>query len=223
MKYLHAAVRALLLVIFFVSVVHAADVRFEITKPGEQTIPLAVTQLLPIDAPLAGVAEEFHDALVGDLELTGLFDLVDEAAFLSDAMTLGLRKMDVDFAQWRVLGTDVLVKGGYKVTGEQILFDLRLYDVVTRERLTGKRYSGTKADARRVGHRFADHILFTLTQKKGSFDADIAYISNRSGHKELYLMDVDGHEPRRMTAHSSIVLNPDFSPTRKELIYTSYK
>ena len=36
-------------------------------------------------------------------------------------------------------------------------------------------------------------------------------------------MDVDGHNPVRLTDHRSLVLNPDFSPTGKELLFTSYR
>lgn len=207
---------------FFSSYTFAA--RIEISSPGEQTIPLAMTRLIPtgVGSPQPAIAEEFQQVLQGDLELSGLFDLVDPASFLSDARKLGLRRTDIDFYQWRMLGAETLIKGGYSVAAGRVTIDLRLFDVISQRLLTGRRYLGKLTDVRKIAHTFADQILLSLTGEKGPFATKIAYISKRTGHKELYLVDVDGYQPIRVTNHRSIVLNPDFSPTRKELIFTSY-
>ncbi len=192
-----------------------AATRFEISSPGEQAIPLALTRLVPMASPQAGVAEEFNQVLLGDLDMSGLFDPVDPASFLSDATKLGLKRTDIDFYQWRVLGAEALIKGGYSYSGGKLTIELRLYDVVSQRLLSGRRYIGKLTDVRKIAHTFADQILLSMTGEKGPFSTKIAYISNRTGRKELYLMDVDGYKPLRMTSHNSIVLNPDFSPTRK--------
>ena len=222
MKYIKITIFFLLLSIFFPAATFAA--RIEISAPGEQTIPLALTRLLPLGVGAQpAVAREFQQVLEGDLDLSGLFDLVDPASFLGDADRLGLRRTEIDFYQWRMLGAEALIKGGYQVSGGRVTIELRLYDVITQRLLTGRRYSGKVTDVRKIAHTFADQILKSLTGEKGPFSTKIAYISKRTGNKELYLMDVDGHRPARLTDHRSIVLNPDFSPTRKELIYTSYR
>ena len=201
----------------------AEAVRIEISAPGEQTIPLALTRFLPMGKAAADSASEIDAVLSADLDLSGLFELADRAAFLSDAEELGLHSTQVDFAQWRLLGVDAVVKGGYRIDGEKLTIEARLYDVVTQQLLTGRRYVGRIGDERRIAHSFADQIMLALTGKKGPFNSRLAYISTRSGHKELYLMEVDGHNPVRLTDHRSIVLDPDFSPLRKEIVYTSYK
>jgi len=222
MNFLKISCLSIIILGLFSSVAIAA--RIEISAPGEQTIPLAITRLLPMGVGSAypAVAAEFQQVLQGDLELSGLFDPVDPGAFLSDAGRLGLRRNEIDFYQWRMLGAEALIKGGYSVTAGKLTIELRLFDVITQRLLTGRRYSGRLKDVRKIAHTFADQILKSLTGEKGPFSTKIAYISKRTGHKELYLMDVDGYNPIRMTNHRSIVLNPDFSPTRKELIFTSY-
>jgi len=186
----------------------------EITAPGEQTIPLALTRFLPeTGAPVPAVAEELHAVLAADLDLAGMFRFIDPAAFLDDAGRVGLFSNQVDFAQWRLLGAEVLIKGTYSVQGEQLTVEARLFDVPNRRLLTGRRFVSRVQDLRRIAHGFADLVLKELTGNAGPFDARIAFISSRSGHKELWLMDVDGHNPIRLTDHRSIVLNPDFSPT----------
>lgn len=200
----------------------AAATSFEISSPGEQRIPLALTRILPQTTAQAALAQEFNRVLADDLDMSGLFDPVDPAAFLSDANKLGLRSNEVDFSQWRVLGAEALIKGGYSVKGDRLTVDMRLFDVPSQRLLTGRRYSGKIGDVRKIAHTFADQVLLSLTGEKGPFSSKIAYISKRTGKKELYIMDVDGYQPRRLTDHGSIVLNPDFSPQRKELIFTSY-
>lgn len=201
----------------------AARAEIEVSAPGQQTIPLAVTAFLPLDEVRPEVAAAVGSALDSDLGLSGLFSFIDPAAFLGDASKLGLLSIDVDFGQWRLLGAEDLVKGAYSVRGDQLVLEARLFDVVGRRLLVGRRYVGRVKDARRMAHAFADDILKSLTGTEGPFNARIAFVNDRSGHKELYLMDVDGSNLLQLTDHRSIVLNPDFSPRGKELIFTSYR
>ena len=202
----------------------AQAAEIEISAPGQQSIPLALTRFLPQDgAANPALAGELHEVLSADLDLAGLFRFLDPQAFLSDAGKLGLFSTQVDFDQWRLLGADVLIKGGYSVKGEELAVEARLFDVPNRRMLTGRRFVGRPGDVRKIAHAFADEILKTLTGEGGPFDARIAFVSKRSGHKELWLMDVDGHNPLRLTDHRSLVLNPDFSPSGKELLFTSYR
>lgn len=195
----------------------------EVSAPGQQQIPLAMTSLLPIGGSNdPALVKEFKQVLSWDLELTGLFSPVDPRAFLADAGKLGLLSIDVDFAEWRMLGAEMLIKGGYSLRGGQLVVEARLYDVRARHLLNGRRYVGKPGDVRRIAHAFADQILKSLTGNLGPFSSRIAYISDQSGRKELYLMEVDGHKPVRATNHRSIVLNPDFSTDGRKIIFTSY-
>lgn len=213
----------LLLLLFWTGTALAAPI--EIRAPGQQTIPLAVTSFLPLEkgGEHPEIAGEVNAVLNSDFQLSGLFRLVDPASFMSDAHRLGLVSVAVDFGQWRLLGAQDLIKGAYSVRGDELVIEARLYDVSGQRLLTGRRYVGKLKNVRRMTHAFADQVLKSLTGKAGPFDCYIAYVGNRTGHKELYLMDVDGHHPIRLTDHRSIVLNPDFSPDGKDVIFTSYK
>jgi len=196
----------------------------EVRAPGQQVIPLAVTRLLPMGVEtLPEAAGEFHQVLNDDLELSGLFRLIDSRAFLSDAKKLGLESSQVDFQQWRLLGAESLIKAGYSLEGGRLVLEARLYDVLRGRLLTGRRYSGRQEDVRAMAHAFADQVLKELTGTLGAFRAKIAYVSDESGFKELYMMDVDGANVTRLTRHRSLVINPDFSPVGKEIAFTSYR
>ena len=198
----------------------AADI--EISAPGEQSIPLALTRLLSTDGASREAAEQFHQTLEGDLSFSGFFRFIRPEAFLDDAQKPGLYTTQVNFAQWRLLGADTLIKGACSVLGDQLIIEVRLYDVINRRLLTGHRYVGRGKDVRQIAHTFADQVLKALTGEEGPFKSRIAFISDQTGYSELWLMDSDGHNPIRLTNHRSIVLNPDFSPWGKEILFTSY-
>lgn len=194
-----------------------------INTPGRQSIPLAQTRVLPLATNDRQLADTIHNILHSDLDLTGLFDFVSEKAFLDDAGHITPNSVDVNFPQWRLLGTQLLFKGSYQLNGTQLELQLRLFDVVSRRLLVGHNYRGQSYEVRRMVHSFADQILEVLTGTKGCFNTRIAFISDRSGNKELYLAESDGYDSKRITNHGNLVLNPDFSPLGRELIFTSYR
>ena len=140
----------ILLLVSLFSSLPALAVRIEISAPGEQTIPLALTRFLPMGGSATDSATKVDEVLIADLDLSGLFELANRAAFLSDAEELGLHSTKVDFSQWRLLGVDAVVKGGYRIDGEKLVIEARLYDVVSQRLLTGRRYVGKVGDERRI-------------------------------------------------------------------------
>ena len=97
-----------------------------------------------------------------DLELSGLFRPIDPEAFLEDAGKLGLTSAEVAFGEWRLLGAEVVLKGGYQLKGGELVLELRLFDTVKRRMLAGRRYVGTRGDLRRMAHSFADEVSYNF-------------------------------------------------------------
>jgi len=166
------------------------------------------------------ISRNVMDALRFDMDLTGRFTMLDTSQARGAS---GIRPGTFEMAPWRAVGAEYLVKSGYLLDGEGAILEFRLYDVINGRQVLAKRYSGKRKDARRMAHAFSDEILLLLTREKGPFTGKIAFVSKRSGNKEIYLMDYDGHNVQRLSANGSINLNPDFSPNGREIIYTSYK
>ncbi len=216
---------SLVLLIVSVSSAVAAE-ELTISAPGQQTLPLALTDFIPTpgQTPNPALMNEFQQILKYDLELSGLFELVNPDSFLGDAKRIGLRSVDVNFSEWRLLGADLVLKGTYRMDGDRLVIVPRLYDVPRQKLLYGVPVVGDRASIRNFAHELADKILEALTDETGPFKAKIAFINNSTGNKELYLMDTDGHGVVRLTAHGGIVLNPDFTPPpQREISFTSYK
>ena len=81
-------------------------------------------------------------------------------------------------------------------------------------------YQGT---ARAQAHAFANDILETITGVRGIAGSRIAFVSNRSGSKEIYLVDADGGNMEQRTRDSNISVSPRLSPDGRRLAYTGYQ
>ncbi len=68
-----------------------------------------------------------------------------------------------------------------------------------------KTYSG---GTRAAAHAFADDIVETVTGHKGIASSKIAFVSTRSGRKEIYTADYDGANVKQLTTDGSISVGP---------------
>lgn len=217
--------RYLFLFAFFITMISglatAGNEYLEVTASPDRRISLAITT--PVNqgggGESADVSREAADALRFDMNLTGRYSVLDTAAPGAG----GIRPGEFDFTPWRALGAELLIKTGYSLAVDNVILEFRLYDVSAGRQLLARRYSGAVKDVRKMAHTFSDEILLMATGERGPFTGKIAFVSKRTGNKEIYLMDYDGHNVQRVTANGSINLNPDFSPSGREIIYTSYK
>ena len=54
--------------------------------------------------------------------------------------------------------------------------------------------------------------------------AQIAFVSNRDGHSwEIYVMDVDGGNPQRLTNSPEVEWSPSWSPNGKRIVFSAEK
>ena len=197
----------------------------DISNPFLRKIPLAI----PYFKNETGTHEEKHlsessaDLLASSLEFTGYFKLLDRGAFLFDPQKDGVLTPQINFANWTVIGSELLITGLFKEVGGNISMELRLFDTFKARRIIGKKYSGKKADQRRMIHRFCSEVIKYLTGHRGVFGSKIVFVSSGSGNKEIYSCAFDGYNPQQVTRNHSISLFPAWSADGRYLAYTSYK
>ena len=159
-----------------------------------------------------------------DLDFEGIFKFVPDAlmaaipAFNPDAPT---------FTDWKGIGANVLVLTRAQVSGGELAVEVQVYSVDTGQSMLAKRYNGRVDSPRIFAHSASDDIM-TLTQYKGVARSKIAFVSDRdSGRprrsKELYIVDYDGFNPRRVTVNNSINILPAWNPDGRSLAYVSYR
>jgi TolB protein len=202
-------------------------VYIDITSPSFRKLPIA---LPPFKSPLTAtedmkLGDRATDILKDDLNLTGFFSLIEPKASGDKEGAGGKGKPadTEDFQGWLNMGAEALIVGEVTYKDRSLTLEARLYDVVKKEMIIGKRYLGEITDLSRMVHRFADEVVLALTGELGFFQTKILYVSKSTGHKEVYLMDFDGRNPVQLTRHQSICLSPRFSPDGTKIAFTSYK
>jgi TolB protein len=153
-----------------------------------------------------------------DLENSGYFDILGPDR-LGQVTWTGDMQRDVE--QFRALGAETVLIGDVRAEMDRVVFEGRLYDI-TGQPILAKRYRGTLAVSRRIAHTFADEVIRYLIGKPGISLSSIAFTSDRSGFKEIWVMDYDGQNQRRITGHRSTSMSPSWSPNGDALAYTSF-
>ncbi|MEX2262828.1 MAG: hypothetical protein WD696_12810 [Bryobacteraceae bacterium] len=120
-----------------------------------------------------------------------------------------------------------LVFGYAAVQNNQIVLSGWLYNVTqpnpANAHVLGKRYFGSVDEdgARTVAHEFAADIIAQFGGKS-LFGTKIYFVSNRSGHKEIWSMDPDGSNQKQFTSYKSLSLMPALSADGTKLAFTSF-
>ena len=190
-----------------------AVLNIEIIGAGEHQIPVAIV-------PFGGeskLAQTINEVIVGDLQRTGLFRLVDLAGKAPHQLA------EVNYPDWQVRGADALAIGTVVQANGRIEARFRLLDVVKHIELAGQSVAANDKQVRAVGHRVADLIYEKLTGDKGVFSTRIAYV-NRQGQKfRLMVADSDGYNEQTVLAQNEPIISPAWSPDGSHLAYVSFE
>lgn len=190
-------------------------------SPGRADVPIGLP--LPASDPAWDEASKaIWDVVQRDLVMSGYFEIIDPKAYIdtSDAVEPG----SFQYQDWRLLKAAGLAKTRVAARPDgKLQADVFVYDVGAGAKLSGKRFVGDAGATRYLGHKIADEILLAITGQSGIFGARVAAVGARTGNKEIYVMDIDGHGVRAATRNGSINLSPAWSPDGSQLAWTSYK
>lgn len=175
------------------------------------------------------VGTELYKVIKNDLEVTGYFEFVDPKGFLEDTSKLAPVPITeapngFKFDSWKSIGAEFLLRLSFTISGDQVNLDTYTYHVPKLQRVMAKKYKGNFANLSKIAHSFSNDLLLALTGKQGMFLSKIVVASSQAGSKfkEIYIMDWDGGDPRKVTSHNSIALSPNWSPDGKKILYTAF-
>jgi len=224
---LRARVLALLCVITIAlpaTTVHAV-VEIDITRGSLKPVPVAIPVFGGGSLNDQKLGADITGVVIADLARSGLFTLVDPAAYIERIVNLSQVPR---FTDWRTINAQALVVGriSHEPSG-RLKAEFRLWDVFAGKQLAGQQFFTQPRNWRRVGHLIADAVYERLTGEKGYFDTRIVYVDETGPKnarvKRLAIMDQDGHNLRMLTQGRALVLTPRFSPTSQEITYLSYE
>lgn len=215
----------LVLLMFFCTGGAHGKVYIDIDSPSFLKFPIAVTDFKPLKAVAdrSDLPVWFSDTLSKDLTMTGYFNVMDRRAFLEDPKQAGITAAGTRFEDWTAIGAEYLVKGGYQIDGRELITEFRLFDVVRGELVVGKRYAGKPDDGNRMVMQFANEILLALTGEAGLFDTKIAFVRKGDTQGDIYTINFDGSDLKKVTGENSLTLSPRWSADGRLLAFTSYR
>lgn len=200
---------------------HAA-LTIEITEGVEGALPIAI---VPFGLEGGTPPEDISAIVAADLKRSGRFAPLPERDLLARPHESG----QVNFADWRVLGTDNLVIGKVRAVGPgQYAVQFKLFDVFRGAELTGYNFTAGAQELRTVAHQISDIIYETLTGERGAFNTRIAYITaspivKKSRTYMLQVADSDGFNAQTIMTSKQPVLSPAWSPDGTRLAYLSFE
>jgi len=205
----------------------AAKIYIDIDSPTFQQIPIAICDFSNQTASATKSADSgitTSDDIKKDLSLTGIFNILNKKSFLENippdnAATMG----NIRFSDWTTIGADYLLQGSITQNNKEIIVESHLFDVTRGELLFNKRYISEINKLKTIYRSIASDILLTLTNDEGDFSTKIAFVYKKGSKSDLYAINYDGSELKRITNHQSIIIAPRWSPDGTFLAFTSFK
>ena len=228
--------KSIFLLTILIGLIHGQQMQIDVSKNAGKAA-IAVPDLRG-SGEAAGLMSTFNATLFSELQNSGIFRMVSKTfmPLRIPQQPSDLRRPSEPGAQgggyylsdWSGPPTNAtyLTFGYTAAQNGQLALYGWLYNAqqdLSSAQVFGHVYSGTldEAGARKVAQEFAADILkqFGGVSLMGT---KIYYVSDRSGHKEIWSMDYDGANQKQFTHYGSISTFPCVSPDGTKLAFTSY-
>lgn len=196
------------------------------TGLGVEKIRIAVPDFKVSQGQPGDLLKGFNDTLFDDLESAGIFELVSKSFY---PLQLPGSPQDMRLDAWGnpPPNAAMVAFGNLGVDAQNnLLVQGWLYDVhnTASPQVLGKQYRepATLENSRKIAHEFANEIIFRLGGGiQGIAESRIYFVSSRTGHKEIWVMDYDGRNQHQVTRLGSIALSPRVSPDGSRIAFSA--
>lgn len=154
--------------------------------------------------------DPFFGPLTRDLAASGVFALVPIPPNVA---------VNADLA--RAANAEFVLSLKVQQDEQDYILEARLIDATGGSQFA-RRYRGIPAVLTRMAHMLANDLVRAVNGRPGIFLSQIAFASNRTGHWEIWLMDWDGTNQRRISNHNQLAILPSWSPDNDRMVYTLF-
>jgi TolB protein len=196
------------------------------TGLGQTKPRIAIADFAPRSDSAKSHATLFTQVVRDDLQFSGILELASPSFYPPQPPTV---PAELKYAVWtdppanaNFVGFGNLSESTAEVAIQAWLFDVRN---PSSQPVVGKVYRGAPTDlqVRKFAHQFADEIIGKLSGGLPSVaSTQIAFVSSRTGSKEIWVMDYDGANQRPLTTLRSIALTPRWSPDGSRIAFTCF-
>lgn len=195
----------------------------EITPGNVRAFRAAVLRFAEVGPPVgAERVTALRDEIDRGLEFSSVVLPLGRAAYLASEQSAPLSQATLECETWKQSGADAVVQGELKRDNTRLRADLRIWDVARCKEQKKGFVVGDRNDLAKLGRMIADQIVDALTGTPGVSATELAFISDRSGTRELYVMSVDGRNQRPATRVNSLKMFPEWVPDGSAILYIAY-
>ncbi|MCA6072094.1 MAG: Tol-Pal system beta propeller repeat protein TolB [Endomicrobium sp.] len=193
------------------------DIYLSLSVTGKRSA-IGVEDFITIDKNpnTAKFAKMLKEIIENDLVLSRYFNVIKGTA---DDIVPELKER---LFLWKQKGASVVLTAFTSSEGDDIVFEIKMLDVVTGETIWKQKYQNSSKNYRYMAHEVSDEIVKRFTGEMGIARSKIVFVNDGTRFKELYLVDYDGYNLRRLTRDNKINILPKWSPDGEQIIYTSY-
>ena len=170
----------------------------------------------------SSLGKELSEALRFDLDNCGYYSVITNRGGVANAQRRDVERGKVLLPNWRGLDARLVFKADLRRTGGKLVITCYAYETARGKLVLSRKVKGAEADGRRLVHTLSNEIVKTLVGVTGFARTRIAFIKDNPGRgKDLYLVDYDGHNLRRVTRDGQVAISPDWAPNGRQIYYTS--
>ena len=192
----------------------------------------AVPDFIALSPNVSSTAQMIAQVLWDDLAFEREFDMMPRD--INKNVAVARTPDQIPFGTWRENGADAVFFGTVEQKGNDVLVEVRLFNVRTRTSVFGQQYTIAARSARRIAHEVSDAIHQQQRGVRGVARTRLAFVSDRTREsllgtvekrnaREVYVADYDGANEQRITNSRDLNLNPSWSYDARSIVYSAYR
>jgi TolB protein len=207
---------------------HAQEAWFKTgTGLGVEKPRLAVADFAPRADTAKNHSALFTQVVRDDLQFSGILDFVSPSFYPPQPPSQPSELRNISWTD-PPANANLVAFGNLAESTPEVAIQAWLFDVrnPSAQPVVAKVYRGTPTDpqVRKFAHQFADEIIAKLSGGvPGIAGTQIAFVSSRTGTKEIWAMDYDGANQHQLTHLRSISLTPRWSPDASRIAFTCFQ
>ena len=192
----------------------------------------AVPDFIALTPNAAPIAQMLAQVLWDDLNFEREFDMIPRDVYKSVPVARSMEQ--IPFGAWREVGADGVFFGTVAQKGNDIIVQVRLFNVRSRESVYAQEMTIATRSARRIAHEVADAVHMQQRGVRGVARTRLTFVSDRLREsvlgtvekrsvKEVWVADYDGANELRITNSRDLNLNPTWSHDARAIAYSAYR
>jgi len=209
--------RLLLLIILMTLSTTLSAVEFDVYQSEYR--PLNIALMVDAAPEQHGESQKLYNVVKNDLISSQSFKTLDPLSFIADTAST-LEK--IDYADWRIIGADLVAICNLTATDERWRAEVKVYDPFRSKLLATNTLIRDSNELRVISHQVSDFIYKTVIGVHGHFNSHILYVKKRGDKSDLIYMDQDGANRQPVGKNFTLLLSPDWAPDGRFVALNTY-